>query len=115
MPFEREYATGESLLSLQQSEAFREFKGRVRPRPPGPTIAPPILNVTRNNWMPQRVVAIDGSTLSVALDNSFPIAEATLMKVSVVGIDLSKLQAAQEDDIPSPRVFYDMENASTFD
>ena len=30
MPFEGEYATGESLLSLQQSEAFREFKGQVR-------------------------------------------------------------------------------------
>ena len=43
------------------------------------------------------------------------MAEATLMKVSVVSIDLSKLAAAQTDDIPSPRVFYDMESASTFD
>ena len=37
------------------------------------------------------------------------------MKVAVVSIDLSKLAIAQENDIPSPRVFYDMESASTFD
>src|SRR5689334_1953733 len=60
MPFEGEYATGESLLSLQQSEAFREFKGRVRPRPPGPAVAPTVLNVPRNAWMPRRVIAVDG-------------------------------------------------------
>lgn len=115
MPFDREYATGESLLSLQQSEAFREFKGQVRLRPAGPTIGPTILNVPRNGWTPRRVIAVDGSTLSEVLDNGFPMAEATLMKVSVVSIDLSKLATAQANDIPSPRAFYDMESASTFD
>jgi NurA domain len=115
MPFQGEYATGESLLSLQQSRAFREFKGRVRPRPSGPPVAPTILDVPRNGWTPRRVVAVDGSTISEALDNGFPMAEATLMKVAVVSIDLSKLAIASQGDIPSPRVFYDMENASTFD
>jgi hypothetical protein len=115
MPFEGEYATGESLLSLQQSEAFREFKGHIRSRAPGPAIAPTILNVPRNGWMPRRVIAVDGSTISEVLDNGFPMAEATLMKVAVVSIDLSRLAVAREDDIPSPRVFYDMESASTFD
>lgn len=37
------------------------------------------------------------------------------MKVSVVRVDLSKLTALREDEIPSPRVFYEMETASTFD
>jgi hypothetical protein len=105
MPFEGEYATGESLLSLQQSQAFREFKGRVRPRPSGPPVAPTILDVPRNGWTPRRVVAVDGSTISEALDNGFPMAEATLMKVAVVSIDLSKLAIASQGDIPSPRVF----------
>ena len=99
MPFEGEYATGESLLSLQQSEAFREFKGSVRPRHPGPAIAPTVLNVPRNSWTPRRVIAVDGSTVSEALDNGFPMAEATLMKVAVVSIDLSKLAVTGRDDI----------------
>jgi hypothetical protein len=43
------------------------------------------------------------------------MSEATLMKVAVVSIDLSKLAVAGKDDIPSPRAFYDMESASTFD
>lgn len=116
MPFEGEFATGESLLSLQQSEALREFKGRVRPRPPGPPVAPTILKVPRTVWTPKRVVAIDGSMVSAPLDNGFPMAELTLMKVAVVGIDLSMLAAAhQADEIPRPRVFYDMESADTFD
>jgi len=115
VPFEGEYATGESLLSLQQSEAFREFRGQVRPRPSGPPVAPKIIATARNNWVPQRVIAVDGSTLSEALDNGFPMAEATLMKVSVVSIDLRKLSTAYEDEIPSPRAFYEMESASTFD
>src|SRR5262245_38597698 len=115
MPFEGEYATGESLLSLEQSQAFREFRGRVGPRQAGSAITPVALSVVRNAWTPRRVIAIDGSTVSEALDNGFPMAEATLMKVAVVSIDLSKLVKSQEDDIPSPRAFYEMEAASTFD
>ena len=43
------------------------------------------------------------------------MAEASLLKVSVVRVDLPKLTRLPEDQIPSPRVFYDMEQASTFD
>ena len=43
------------------------------------------------------------------------MAEASLVKVSVVRVDLSRLTELPEHEIPSPRVFYDMERASTFD
>lgn len=120
MPFENEYASGESLLSLQAalatSQAFREFKGRVRVEPSrGGTGLPLILDVQRRNWTPSRVIAFDGSTVSEALVSGFPMAEASLVKVSVVRIDLSRLTSLPQDVIPSPRVFYDMERASTFD
>ena len=115
MPFEREYATGESLLSLEQSEAFREFKARVRIPPPGPPVKPTELNVARNDWTPRRVIAVDGSTVSTPVRNGFPMAEATILKVAIVSIDLSQLGIAQKDDIPSPRTFYDMEKTSTLD
>ena len=115
MPFEGEFATGESLLSLEQSAAFREFKGVVRPRGDQPPMFPTPLKVERNDWRPQRVIAIDGSHLSVPVQNGFPMAEIGLMKVAVISIDLGKLLDAQAEDIPSPRVFYDMERAFPFD
>lgn len=120
MPFESEFATGESLLSLEAaletSRAFREFHGKVRVEaPPGTGGGPRILSVQRRNWTPTRVIAIDGSTVSEPLVNGFPMAEASLVKISVVRVDLSRLTALAESDIPSPRVFYEMEKASTFD
>lgn len=119
MAFENEYASGESLLSLQAalatSQAFREFKGRIRIEPPeGGAGLPFVLNVQRRNWTPSRVIALDGSTVAATLRNGFPLAEASLVKVSVVRIDLSKLTNLPRDTIPSPRVFYDMEQAFPF-
>ncbi len=114
MPFEGEFATGESLITLERSEALREFKGRVRERPTGSGPNPLILDVPRNDWMPNRVIAVDGSTISVPIDNGFPLAEVSLLKVALVSIDLSLLTEST-DRIPSPRVFYDMEKAHTFD
>jgi hypothetical protein len=120
VPFENEFATGESLLSLEAaletSRAFKEFHGKVRVEAPtGTGRTPQILAVPRRNWTPTRVIAIDGSTVSEPLVNGFPMAEASLVKVSVVRVDLSKLTTLREDEIPSPRVFYEMERASTFD
>ncbi len=115
MPFEGEYATGESLLSLEQSAAFREFQGRIRARTSAAPAAPHILTMQRRPWLPTRVIAVDGSHLSETVRNGFPVAEATLLKISVVSLDLQKLEAAQKEEIPSPRVFYDMENAKPFD
>lgn len=114
MPFMSEYATGESLLSLQNSEAVREFEGVVltEPRQVEP---PPLIDVKRNNWRPRRVVAVDGSTVTEAVRNGFPIAEASLMKVSVVSLDVRKIIDIEPGDIPPPRVFLEMERAETFD
>ncbi len=78
-------------------------------------IAPRVLSVQRRNWSPTRVIAIDGSTVSEPLVNGFPMAEASLIKVAVVRVDLSKLTTLSDDEIPSPRIFYEMERASTFD
>ena len=114
MPFEGEFATGESLITLEKSEALREFRGRVRQRPKGSGPNPNVLKVTRNDWMPNRVIAVDGSTINVPLDNGFPLAEVSLLKVALVSIDLSLL-ADSSERIPSPRIFYDMEKAHTFD
>ena len=52
MPYEGEFATGESLLSLERSEALREFQGSVRKREEADAPNPAVLTVPRNSWMP---------------------------------------------------------------
>lgn len=114
MSFENEYASGDSLLALQHSEALRDFAGIIAPKPTERT--PPVpLNVPRRGWLPHRVLAVDGSNVAEIVRNGFPMAEAGLVQISVVSIDLTKLAAQPPGSIPAPKVFHDMERASTVD
>src|SRR5262249_10422070 len=116
MPFDKEIATGESLLALQKSAALRDFEGVIAildgtvDRDPAP-----VLELQRDGWLPRRIVAIDGSNITHKVKNGFPGAEATLLMLSVVFIDLSKLAAVAPNEIPSPRIFNEMDKASTLD
>ena len=115
MPFDGEVATGESLLHIERSKALRDFDGIIRVRE---GVAPDPVNVVkveRDDWLPRRVVAIDGSTVTERVQNGFPGAEASLVTLSVVFVDLAQLNAAEPDTIISPRVFNTMDKASSLD
>ena len=116
MPFENETATGESLIALQKSEALRDFEGVIAVRDEAHKKDPPqIAEIERSDWLPLRVVAIDGSNITHKVKNGFPGAEASLVMLSVVFIDVSKLAGIEPGEIPSPRVFNEMDHASTLD
>lgn len=117
MPFNGERATGEALLSLEASEAMRNFRGTIAVTGDGlPPMPPQVLHVPRNHgWVPNQVIAIDGSTITTNFRSSFPNADASLLKVSLVSIDLHRLNSLRQDEIPSPALFRDMEDARTFD
>ncbi len=116
MPFDKEIATGESLIALQKSAALREFEGVIAVRENEvPSDPPPIVKVERTDWIPSRVVAIDGSSITHKVRNGFPGAEASLVMLSVVFIDVSKLSKISPHEIPSPRIFNEMDRASTLD
>lgn len=112
MPYGGEYASGESLIWLENSKAYQEFEGTVLTQPRG-ELDPNILEVDRREWTPSRVIAIDGSNISHRVRNGFPGAEASLILVSAVRIDLSQLTSVPKGKIPSPKVFRDMEQAET--
>lgn len=115
MPYDNEYATGESLIALQKSAALRDFEGVVSIQAERQRDTPTLSNITRSDWLPLRVVAIDGSSITHKVRNGFPGAEASLVMLSVVFIDVSKLAGIKPDEIPSPRVFNEMDRASTLD
>src|SRR5690606_26306530 len=112
MPYENQFATGESLIALQKSTALRDFEGAIAVRNSDvPRDPPPIVQVQRTEWLPTRVVAIDGSSITHRVQNGFPGAEASLVMLSVVFIDVSKLAKITPQEIPSPRIFNEMDKA----
>lgn len=116
MPYENEVATGESLLALQKSAALRDFEGVILVHTKAQTKDNvPISEVARSSWMPLRVVALDGSNITHKVQNGFPGAEASLVMLSVVFIDITQLAKIKPDEIPSPRVFNEMDRAHTVD
>ncbi len=114
MPYPNEHSTGESLIRLENSAALREFNGIITSKGPARDPLSP-LDVTRRDWIPRRVIAIDGSNLVHKVKNGFPGAEAGLVQISVVSIDMSQLAAVRPREIPRPRIFHSMERATTLD
>lgn len=107
--------TGESLLALGKSAAVSEFEGVIATQNAAISEPPPFAEIHRDDWLPKRVVAIDASTLTHKVKNGFPGAEASLLLLSVVFIDISKLAAIKPNEIPSPRIFQEMDSAHTLD
>jgi hypothetical protein len=106
----------EGLLALAKSKAIKEFDGAIRTDADRAQRDPPnLVDVKRDNWLPLRVVAIDGSTLTHRVQNGFPGAEASLVLLSVVFIDVSELAKINDAEIPSPRIFNEFDRANTLD
>lgn len=115
MPYPNEIATGESLLWLEKSEALRTFEGTIAEIKPGERAKLPPVEIERKAWLPKRIVAIDGSSITHNIRNGFPGAEASLLALSVVFIDIARLISITPGEIPSPRIFNEMDSVHTLD
>ena len=93
MPYENERATGDSLWRLEDNESVKAFKGTIQTREPGPQHEPPasILPPRRQRAV-RRIIAIDGSTVTKAVQNGFPRAEAALFNAAVIVIKTDELK-----------------------
>lgn len=116
MPFQNEFATGESLLHFQRSESCKKFEGEIAVRnEAGPEVLLNKMKPNRNGWVPYRVIAIDGSQVTHQVKNGFPGADASIVMISIVLIDVSKLQRDDPDEIPSPQIYNTMDDARVID
>lgn len=113
MPYQDQRATGEALISLQQSRVFLDFAGRIKraDRSSSPQLPP--AHVPHSEAGIDRVIAIDGSIVSETLENGFPGAEASLVQLALVYIDLRRLTAYRPGKIIPPRAFNEMDTART--
>ena len=113
MPYENQRASGEALISLQQSSLFQEFTGKIRVPEPQPTTAIQPAPVPKTTSEINRVIAIDGSLVTEVLKHGYPGAEASLIQIALVYIDLRKLETNRPQKIIPPRAFNEMDSAQT--
>lgn len=118
MPYEGEFASYKSLSRLASSERVRELLGsyEVHERTAsGDTVPLVTLPVPVSNWLPDIVLAVDGSHAEVRVENGFPGAEASYITVSSVLLDVAKMRQLDAQRPVDPREFRKIEEADSID
>jgi hypothetical protein len=114
MPYLNERATGDSLWRLEENPSVQAFKGSVRVRSDQMTYSlPPTIKPARRQNPIRRIIAVDGSTITKAVQNGFPRAEAALFNAAVIVIKVDELAEFDRDRIPSPSQLRDLEKVET--
>ena len=116
MPYRNEYASGDSLWRLVESESVKEFGGVIRRDGPGEAADPPAeLAPPRGRNAVSRVIVIDGSSVVSEVRNGYPGAEAALLQIAAVVIDIGALRNLPQGTIPRPSAIRAMEDPQTLD
>lgn len=115
MPFQGERATGESLWQLEDNASVKAFRGMIRTREPqGAHELPTAVSPPRRQRVVKRIIAIDGSTVTKAVQNGFPKAEAAMFNAAVIVIKTDELNSfGQKAQVPSPSQLRDLEKVRT--
>lgn len=93
MPYDGEYAHYRPLRRLYESARVKELLGsfRVRAKSEEPeTEAAALIECPDPQWMPDWVIAVDGSHAEVPVQNGYPGAEASYITVASVLLPLAQ-------------------------
>lgn len=114
MPYKGEYATGDSLWRLEDNPSVKAFKGiiQIREHKREEGLPPEIFPPRRQNDI-TRIVVVDGSTVTKAVQNGFPMAEAALFNAAAIVIKVDELRKFDRDHIPSPKELREIERVGT--
>lgn len=119
MPYDGEFAQYRSLRRLAESERVRQLLGNFRVHEGGnlersiPTIE--FEEDAIGNWLPDWVLAVDGSHSEVTVQNGYPQAEASYITVASVLLDVDKIRRLDADRPVDPREFRTTERADSID
>lgn len=119
MPYPDEYAHYKPLQRLAESDLVKNLLQRARtdvpfvPAVPLNTVSLDELNPTP--WLPDWVVAIDGSPMEVAVKNGYPSARVGYITVASVLLDVARMVALDAQRPVDPREFRKLEQADAVD
>ena len=116
MPYEGEFASGESLSNLLASKSVLDFQGTISVKDANEKHPlPDSVDGVRSPDHITRVIAIDGSVVSAPVRNGYPGAEAALLRIAAVVLDLEKIRHPDPGRIPRPREIREMERCNSLD
>lgn len=121
MSFEGEFASYEPLRRLLDSEKVKALQNRFRIRErleESDDFDKEIISkddLSQSDFIPDLILAIDGSNLAAKAENGFPGAEFGYITVSSVLIDLKKVKSLEGNQFVNPKEFRETEKASTID
>jgi len=120
MPYEGEFASYRPLHRLAESptvqsllrrQRIRQPPSGARPRPRSVTPA----DVTASQWIPDWVLAIDGSHQPVTVENGFPGAEVGYVTVASVLLDMAKVRQLDSQRPADPQEFRTTQHTESID
>lgn len=120
MPYDGEFAQYKPIHRIAESRRVKDLLGKYRVRVRGdeaPDDAASLVlpELSPSNWLPNLVLAVDGSYSQVAIENGFPGAEAAYVTVASVLIDVAKMRTLDRDRPVDPKEFRTIESSGSTD
>ncbi len=119
MPYEGEFARYEPLRRIVESERVRELLGQFRIQTKSAEQAAMhtlnVLPITPSGWLPDWVLAVDGSHAEVSIRNGYPGAQAAYLTVAAVMLNLRKLRELDARRPINPKDFRTIQQVEPID
>jgi NurA domain len=119
MPYEGEFAMHRSIQRLVNSPLVQELRRRCKIAPThgqeSATAQIPQEAVPRSDWLPDWIIAIDGSHLEIPIRNGFPGAEVSYLSVASVMLNVKRMRELDERRPVDPVEFNKLKDVDAID
>jgi hypothetical protein len=118
MPYDGEFASHKPLTRIAGHPRVQAVLSRCKRRDPsgaplGPAIA--AAPVRASGWLPDWVIALDGSLHQTQIENGFPGAEVCYLTVAAVMLDVEKMRRLDLDRPVHPKEFRSTQHTGSLD
>jgi hypothetical protein len=111
MPNEGQLADGKTLRRFQHDPRLEEVLGELERFQPQGLTPPPIAGVKPSGWLPEHVIAVDGSFHELPLTNGFPGSQLCYYSIVSVLLELANMRELDAVRPISPGEFRELEKA----
>lgn len=120
MPYENEFAHYKPLRRIAESIEIQNLLKRMQPAPSslGTVVTSPCValsDLKPSGWMPDFVLAIDGSEEEVPVKNGYPLAAIGYVTVASVLLDVAKMVKLDSQRPVDPKEFRTIESTESID
>lgn len=118
MPYEGEFAGYKPLARIANSERVQDIVSRCKKRMPEEgysDVEPLVSDVQPSGWLPDLVLAVDGSYHQLPVENGYPGAEMAYITVASVILDVKKQRDLDRKRPVDPLASRDTEEAGSID